>query len=233
MNKNIKIFICCTEQSGDNIVYNILKRIKSHNIQVDGVCGSKAEKFYKNKYFDIRDFKAMGFFEVIFSLKNYINKINFLTQKVILNKYDLIITVDSPDFNYQLVKKIRKNKFNKNIIHIVAPTVWAWRPGRAKKFSTIYKYDLISCIGAMTYTNNPKKLLKSMHNKLKDSGFLIFTHRVDLIIKQNFIKILEDVSNHWKVYYKSRPILYLPNNKDFKDKIKIKIILLKKIKSED
>ncbi len=138
MNKNIKIFICCTEQSGDNIVYNILKRIKSHNIQVDGVCGSKAEKFYKNKYFDIRDFKAMGFFEVIFSLKNYINKINFLTQKVILNKYDLIITVDSPDFNYQLVKKIRKNKFNKNIIHIVAPTVWAWRPGRAKKFSTIY-----------------------------------------------------------------------------------------------
>ena len=67
----------------------------------------------------------------------------------------------------------------------------------------------------MTYTNNPKKLLKSMHNKLKDSGFLIFTHRVDLIIKQNFIKILEDVSNHWKVYYKSRPILYLPNNKDY------------------
>ena len=138
MNKNTKIFICCTEQSGDNIAYNILKRIKLDNIQVDGVCGSKAEKFYHNKYYDIRDFKAMGIFEVIFSLKNYINKINFLANKIMTNKYDLIITIDSPDFNYQLVKKIRKYKFSKNIVHIVAPTVWAWRPQRAKKFSIIY-----------------------------------------------------------------------------------------------
>ena len=131
--------------------------------------------------------------------------------------------IDGVDISKKIINIARNKKIYNNLICA----------NFDKKFSTIYKYDLISCIGAMTYTNNPKKLLKSMHNKLKDSGFLIFTHRVDLIIKQNFIKILEDVSNHWKVYYKSRPLLYLPNNKDFKDKIKIKIILLKKIKSED
>ena len=69
--------------------------------------------------------------------------INFLANKVIFNNYDLIITIDSPDFNYPLSKKIKKNNYNKKLIHIVAPTVWAWRKQRAKKFSNIYDEILI------------------------------------------------------------------------------------------
>ena len=62
--------------------------------------------------------------------------INFLKKKLLKN-YDLIICVDSPDFNYHLVKSLRKKIFKK-IIQIVAPTVWAWRSGRAKKFSQLF-----------------------------------------------------------------------------------------------
>ena len=134
-----KIFVCCTEQSGDNISSNIFKKIKTDkNIIIDGVGGSKSTKYFRKKYFDISEFKAMGIVEVLFSLSKYIKIINFLSKEIISNKYDLLITIDSPDFNYQLAKKIRKKNFKNKIIHIVAPSVWAWRKDRARKFANVY-----------------------------------------------------------------------------------------------
>jgi len=138
LNKNKKIFICCTEQSGENIVYNICKKIEKYNYQIDGICGKSSEIFFTNKYYDISLFKSLGLFEILFSIPKFLKLINKLTNYIIDNSYDLIICVDSPDFNYQLAKKIKKNNYKNNIIQIVAPTVWAWRSGRAKKFAEVF-----------------------------------------------------------------------------------------------
>jgi len=138
LNKNKKIFICCTEQSGENIVFNICKKLKKYNYQIDGVCGKSSEKFFTNKYYDINLFKSLGLIEIIFSIPKFIKIINKLSNKIITNNYDLIVCVDSPDFNYQLAKKLKKNNYKNNIIQIVAPTVWAWRKNRAKKFAEVY-----------------------------------------------------------------------------------------------
>ena len=136
--KKKRIFICCTEQSGENICYNILKRIDLSNTVVDGVSGNRSKRFLTNKYFDISDFKSIGLIEVLFSIRKYISMINYLKNKILKYNYDLVICIDSPDFNYNLVKSLRKNKYDKKIIQIVAPTVWAWRSKRAKKFAKIY-----------------------------------------------------------------------------------------------
>jgi len=138
LNKNKKIFICCTEQSGENIVFNICKKLKKYNYQIDGVCGKSSEVYFTNKYYDISLFKSLGLVEIIFSIPKFIKIINKLQNIILSNNYDLIICVDSPDFNYHLAKKIKKNNYNKQIIQIVAPTVWAWRSGRAKKFSRVF-----------------------------------------------------------------------------------------------
>lgn len=98
-----------------------------------------------------------------------------------------------------------------------------------KNFIFKKKYNLITCIGSLTYNNNPQKLLLKVNNITKKSGFFIFSHRVDLWQKQNFDKILSDLSNKWQNIFISRKLLYLPKNKDFNNKIKIKIGLLKKI----
>ena len=138
MNKNKKIFICCTEQSGENIVFNICKRLKKYNYQIDGVCGKSSEKYFTNKYYDISLFKSLGLIEILLTIPKFIKIINKLSNKILLNDYDLVICVDSPDFNYQLAKKIKYNNYQTKIIQIVAPTVWAWRSGRAKKFSKVF-----------------------------------------------------------------------------------------------
>lgn len=133
-----KIFICCTEQSGENIVYNICKKLQKYNIQVDGVCGQSSEIFFTNKFYDISLFKSLGLFEILINIPKILKIINKLSYKILQNNYDLVICVDSPDFNYQLAKKIKKKNYKNTIIQIVAPTVWAWRKGRAKNFSKVF-----------------------------------------------------------------------------------------------
>ena len=134
------VFICATEQSGDNIGSCIINEllIKNKNIKFDGVGGSKISPFLNNQYFSLNDFKSTGIFEILPSLIKYIKMIIFLSKKIISNNYDLVITIDSPDFNYPLIKRIRKKKYNKKVIQIVAPTVWAWREYRAKKFAKLF-----------------------------------------------------------------------------------------------
>ena len=134
------VFICATEQSGDNIGSCIINEllIKNKNIKFDGVGGSKISPFLNNQYFSLNDFKSIGIFEILLSLIKYFKMIIFLSKKIISNNYDLVITIDSPDFNYPLIKRIRKKKYNKKVIQIVAPTVWAWREYRAKKFAKLF-----------------------------------------------------------------------------------------------
>ena len=136
--RKIKIFVCCTEQSGENICSNIISRMDMDKFQVDGVCGKPSEKYISNKIYDLSEFKSIGFFEILLSISKYLKMIRNLKNYIIKNDYDLIITIDSPDFNYNLVNQLRKENYKKKIIHIVAPTVWAWRSYRARKFANIF-----------------------------------------------------------------------------------------------
>ena len=61
-----KIFVCCTEQSGENICYNLLNKF-NNNYLIDGVCGYESSKIIRKKYYDISEFKSIGIFEVVFS----------------------------------------------------------------------------------------------------------------------------------------------------------------------
>ena len=144
-NKYKKIFVSATEQSGDNIGFNIISELLKNNpkLLIDGIGGNKMLPLLQKQYFSLKDFNSIGIVEIIFSIKKFMNIINFLYNQILVNDYDLIITIDSPDFNYPLVKKLRKNNYHTKIIHIVAPTVWAWRKYRAKKFSYIFNELLV------------------------------------------------------------------------------------------
>ena len=76
------------------------------------------------------------------------------------------------------------------------------------------KFDLISLIGSMTYCKNFDKLFVYINKNIKQKGFVLFTHRIDLWEIQKFDTILENFSKDFKIYFKSRPYNYLPLNKD-------------------
>ena len=87
---NKKIFICATEQSGDNIGYNIIFELLKINKQIifNGVGGNKMAPFLDDHFFSLKDFNSMGIIEIIFSLKKYLRMISFLVKNIINNEYD-------------------------------------------------------------------------------------------------------------------------------------------------
>ena len=181
-----KVFICATEQSGDNIGSEILSGLhkKYNKLEVNGVGGYKMKKYMKKQFFSLKDFKSMGIVEIIFSVPKYIKMINFLSYKANKDIYDLIITIDSPDFNYPLAKKIKKLGCKKKIIQIVAPTVWAWREKRAIKFSKVFDeiFTLFSFENKYfeknnlksTFIGNPIYYIKKPKIKYKNKNIIAF-----------------------------------------------------------
>ena len=90
------------------------------------------------------------------------------------------------------------------------------------------KFDLVTMTGAMTYCKNFKKLFSNIKYYLFKKGYFIFSHRTDLWEKQDFNKILIDLGKDFNIIFITRPYNYLPLNKDFKNKIKIRLVLLQK-----
>ena len=98
-----------------------------------------------------------------------------------------------------------------------------------KKINFKIKFELVSMIGAMTYCKNFEKLFSNIKYYLLKNGYFIFSHRIDLWEKQNFYEILNAHKSDLKIKFISRPNNYLPANKDFSNKIKIRLVLLQKV----
>lgn len=75
----------------------------------------------------------MGIFEVIAKIPKILKLLSFTKKKIIEINPDVVITIDSPGFNFRLQKSIKE--LNIKRFHYVAPSVWAWKSYRAKKIS--------------------------------------------------------------------------------------------------
>jgi predicted TPR repeat methyltransferase len=129
------------------------------------------------------------------------------------------ITVDGCDISSQSLKVAKKKKLYRKLI----------KQSFEKKINITKKYDSVSMIGSMTYCKKPKLLFSLILNYLKKDGIFIFTHRIDLWDKQNFDLIVNNFNKSFHLAHKSRPLNYLPQNSSFSNKIKIRLVVLKKI----
>lgn len=138
-----KIFFIAGETSGDIIGSKIMRHI-SKEIDVSmGVGGKNMLEAGMKSLFDIKDTSIMGFFEIIKQIPLIIKRINQTIDYVIKYDPDVIVTIDSPGFVKRIVKKLRESGYKKPIIHIVAPTVWAYKEKRAEYFAKYF--DAICC----------------------------------------------------------------------------------------
>ena len=129
------------------------------------------------------------------------------------------ITIDGCDISSQSIKIAKKKQLYRKLI----------KQSFEKKINISKKYDSVSMIGSMTYCKKPKKLLSLICDYLKKNGISIFTHRIDLWEKQNFDLIVNNFNKSFHLAHKSRPLKYLPQNSSFSNKIKIRLVVLKKI----
>ena len=137
--KRIKVYLIATEPSGDVIGSNLIKSLKKEKkikVKIYGIGGTKMiSSGLVKSLFPIKKLSIFGIFEIIPNIFNIFNLLNKTEKDLIKIKPNLLVTIDSPDFNFRILKRISKKiPFTKKI-HYVAPTVWAWRSGRAKYLS--------------------------------------------------------------------------------------------------
>jgi lipid-A-disaccharide synthase len=134
-----KIFIITGESSGDKIGSLVIKKVKEKNLDIQflaiGGENIKSEKI--DCIFDIKDIAYMGFIDVLINIFSIKAKIDLTVKKIVEFNPDVIFSIDSPDFSFRILNKVKNinNKIKK--IHLVAPQVWAWRENRKKK---LYKF---------------------------------------------------------------------------------------------
>jgi len=144
-----KIFVIAGEASGDMLGSKLIHELKLELLAKNevaefiGVGGKLMQEQGLISIFPMEELSVMGFTEVLPHLPKLLRRINQTAETIIAQKPDFVITIDSPDFCFRVLKKLRDFKSAKKI-HFIAPSVWAYREGRAEKISKLY--DLLLCI---------------------------------------------------------------------------------------
>jgi SAM-dependent methyltransferase len=84
-------------------------------------------------------------------------------------------------------------------------------------------FDAITCVGILTYIEDPYLLFEEFCRIVRPGGHIVFTHRKDFMKPHGFPEILEALEDkgHWKNLLTSEPEPYLPNNESFADEVKV------------
>ena len=137
----MKIGIVSAEPSGDLLGSKILSKLKEkfENIEVIGVGGGPLIEHDLSP--DREMLEIMGLVDPILNFQKITNYRNDLIENFSDEKIDIFIGIDAPDFNFEIHKKLQKKGIK--TIHVVCPSVWAWRPGRVKKFKYV---DYMLCL---------------------------------------------------------------------------------------
>lgn len=153
--EKIKIFLIAGEPSGDVLGGKLIAKIKEEikndpkfsnkELELFGIGGKNMIDQGLKSFFEMSELSLMGFAEIIPHLPKLIKRINQTATEIIRINPDIVITIDSPDFCFRVIKKLKKNPDAKNIkkIHFVAPTVWAYREKRAHKIAKLFDLLLV------------------------------------------------------------------------------------------
>jgi len=134
--RSFRIGIIVGEISGDalgaKLIPALRDRFGSHSIHFFGVAGPAMEQVGLNSLFPLEDIAVMGIVPVIKRLPSLLRRIRETAVAMINFKPDLLVIIDSPYFTHRVAKQVRQVLPNLPVVDYVSPSVWAWRPRRAK-----------------------------------------------------------------------------------------------------
>ena len=141
-----KIYLIAGEDSGDTIGGEIMSALISQfgeQLSFAGIGGANMEPQGFISLFPMQELSVMGFAEILPKIPKMLQRVTQTVDDILQRKPDLVITIDSPGFTTRVAAKLRAKKFEGKIMHIVAPSVWAYKPGRAKKFAKLFDHLLV------------------------------------------------------------------------------------------
>jgi lipid-A-disaccharide synthase len=141
--KKLVAYIIAGEPSGDQLGAKLMASLKmqtKNQIDFKGIGGLSMESQGLQSLFPMSDISLMGFVEVVPHLKNILTRLKETIADIKKTKPDVLITIDCPGFSLRVAKKVKK--IGIPVIHYSVPSVWGWRPGRAKKYAKILTHAM-------------------------------------------------------------------------------------------
>ena len=141
----MKIFIIAGEDSGDKLgsaIMDSLIAATDDSLNFVGIGGIGMTSRGLQSLFPMSELSVMGFIEIASQYTKLKKRINETVFSILHEKPDILLTIDAPEFCFRVAKKIKLINKDIPIAHYVAPTVWAWRPSRAKNISNFIDHIL-------------------------------------------------------------------------------------------
>ncbi len=128
----MRIGIIVAETSGDRLAASILKSWQQlvPDLQVQGILGPACEALGFQSWFPMERLSVMGLVEPLKRLPELWKIRRQCLKRFLKNPPDCFIGVDAPDFTLSIEKIVSQAGIP--TVHVVSPSVWAWRPGRIK-----------------------------------------------------------------------------------------------------
>lgn len=144
MSKPRKLFLIAGEPSGDRLGAALMAGLKalSPNVTFAGVAGPLMQAEGMESLFPMEELSVMGIAEVLPKYFHLKRRIREAAEAAVASGAEALVTIDSPDFGLRVAALVKAAKPGMRTIHYVAPSVWAWRPGRAAKMAKVIDHVL-------------------------------------------------------------------------------------------
>jgi len=131
----LRVALVAGEHSGDQLGAKLMRALsgaRAGQIAFLGVGGEAMEAEGLKSLFPISDIAVMGILPVLARLPKLLSRIRKTSEAIVAARPDALVIIDSPDFTHRVARRVRAALPELPIVDYVSPSVWAWRPGRAK-----------------------------------------------------------------------------------------------------
>lgn len=139
----LRVALIAGEPSGDVLGAGLMRALRvetAGNVVFTGIGGEQMTEEGLQSLFPIAELAVMGLVEVLPRAKALLRRIGQTAQFLLNDPPDIVVTIDSPGFTRRVAQNLIVRNFP--LVHYVAPTVWAWRPGRARRLARLYDHLL-------------------------------------------------------------------------------------------
>jgi len=133
--ETLDVFLVAAEESGDRLGAALIRALRDRTagaVRFSGVGGREMAAEGVASLYSIDDFSIIGFSAIPRRIPKILSLMRFTARAVVERHPDVLVVIDSPGFTRGIARRVRAADPSIPIVEYVSPSVWAWRPGRAR-----------------------------------------------------------------------------------------------------
>ena len=133
---DLSIYIITGEPSGDALGAPLMRALTERHdgaVSFAGIGGEEMEKGGMESLFPISELATMSLLDIVSQFPRLLGLVRKCVDDIVNARPDCLILIDSPEFTHAVAKRVRRRAPDIPIVNYAPPSVWAWRPGRAKR----------------------------------------------------------------------------------------------------